>query len=193
MYWLIYFFINYLFIYLLPILAYESMKCQRGCDTWQVTAKLAQPCIFFMKSYERLVNCAISSQNFSNHYMIYTILYLYLFHAGIDNARNATKIRKALLSMQEQHLACRVSYILLPPKYLIIGVYQLRYINNNLPKIDVPNLWIWLLYFLTDHLCILAIYCLYKKHSTEFEMIDIQNSSIAYVVMYRLITYWFSD
>ena len=46
------------------------MKYQRGCDTWQVTAKIAQPCIFLTKSHECTVNCAISSQNFSNHYII---------------------------------------------------------------------------------------------------------------------------
>ena len=40
-------------------------------------------------------------------YIIY-YTYLYLFHAWIDKARNETKIRKVLLSMQEEHLACRI-------------------------------------------------------------------------------------
>ena len=67
----IYFLLNKLFlIYLLPILAYEFIKYQRGCDTWQVTAKIAQPCIFLTKSHECMVNCAISSGNFSKHYII---------------------------------------------------------------------------------------------------------------------------
>ena len=65
------FYLNELFlIYLLPILAYEFIKYQRGCDTWQVTAKIAQPCIFLTKSHECTVNCAISTRNFSNHYII---------------------------------------------------------------------------------------------------------------------------
>ena len=33
---------------------------------------------------------------------------LALFHAEIDNAKNETKIRKTLLSMQEEHLVCRI-------------------------------------------------------------------------------------
>ena len=55
----------------------------------------------------------------------------------------------------------------------------------------------------TDHLCILAIILplstaaknIYFNDSkiTEFEKIDTKNSSIAYVVMYKLITYWLSD
>ena len=61
-----FFFINYLLL----IFAYESMKYQRGCDAWQVTAKFAQPCIFLTKSHECTANCAISSRNFSNHYII---------------------------------------------------------------------------------------------------------------------------
>ena len=41
------FYFNKLFlIHLQPILAHEFIKYQRVCDTWQVTAKIAQPCIF---------------------------------------------------------------------------------------------------------------------------------------------------
>ena len=36
------------------------------------------------------------------------ILHLYLFNAGIDKARNGTKTGKVLLSMKEEHLACRI-------------------------------------------------------------------------------------
>ena len=64
------FYFDIFLIYLLPILAYEFIKFQRGCDAWQVTAKIAQPCIFHTKSHECTVNCAISSRNFSNHYII---------------------------------------------------------------------------------------------------------------------------
>ena len=49
-------------IYLQPLVAYELMKYQRGCDTWQATAKMVQPCIFLTKPQECTVNCAISSQ-----------------------------------------------------------------------------------------------------------------------------------
>ena len=37
-----------------------------------------------------------------------------------------------------------------------------------------------------------TFYCNDSK-ITEFEMIDTKNSSTAYVVMYKLITQWFSD
>ena len=53
------------------------MKYQRGCDTWQATAKMVQPCIFLTKSHECTVNCAISSWNFSNHYIKYNKTQLY--------------------------------------------------------------------------------------------------------------------
>ena len=41
---------------LLLLLAYESIKCQKGRDTWQVTANIAQPCIILTKSHECTVN-----------------------------------------------------------------------------------------------------------------------------------------
>ena len=66
----LFFILTYFFIHLLPILANEFIKYQRGCDTWQVTAKIAQPCIFLTKSHECTVNCAISSLNFSNYDII---------------------------------------------------------------------------------------------------------------------------
>ena len=47
-YWNIYFFI--IIIFLLTILAYEPMNYHRGCGTWQVTAKMAQPFIFFSRN-----------------------------------------------------------------------------------------------------------------------------------------------
>ena len=40
--------------------------------------------------------------------------------------------------------------------------------------------------------CKRTFYCNDSK-ITEFEMIDTNNSSTAYVVMYKLITQWFSD
>ena len=70
-------------IYLLPTLAYEFLKYQRGCDTWQVTAKIAQLCIFLTKSHERTVNRAISSWNFSNDYMIMVITVYHLNIHGL--------------------------------------------------------------------------------------------------------------
>ena len=67
---ILFYFIKLFLTYLLPILANELIKYQRGCDTWQVTAKIAQPCIFLTKFHECMVNCAIFSRNFSKHYML---------------------------------------------------------------------------------------------------------------------------
>ena len=55
------------------------------------------------------------------------------------------------------------NYILQPPEYLISVVNKKKTLCYNDSKI------------------------------TEFERIDNKNSSTAYVVMYKLITYWFSD
>ena len=68
--WIIKFIFFIFCIYLQPLVAYELMKYQRGCDTWQATAKMVQPCLFIHEISKCTVNCAISSWNFSNHYII---------------------------------------------------------------------------------------------------------------------------
>ena len=118
--------------------------------------------------------------------------------------------------MQEEHLACRTNYILQPPKYLTIVVNRFRYINNNFIKdiCSIPmdmtvvlSLHEFSLQATIDHhgpsmysghytasinCCKRTFYCNDSK-ITEFEMIDTKTSITAYVVMYKLITWCFSD
>ena len=61
--------------------------------------------------------------------------HLYLFHAGIHNARNATKIEKScFFRCKENTWHVESNYILQPPNYFIIIVTQFRYMNNNFTK-----------------------------------------------------------
>ena len=52
----------------------------------------------------------------------------YLFHAGFNNTRNATKTSRRNTWHVESN------YILQPPKYLIIIGNRFRYINHNVTK-----------------------------------------------------------
>ena len=102
-------------------------------------------------------------------------LLIYLFHAGINNARNAIKLFKKV------HVEW--NYILQPPKYLIIAVTnRFQYINNNVIKVRCSiyiDIWPLCLlyinsacrrpYIIMDHLCILvinttSINCCIKQH-----------------------------
>ena len=143
------------------------------------------------------------------------ILHLYLFHAEIDKARNGTKLEKSCFRCKKNTWHFESSYILQPPKYLII-VDRFRYINNNFTKnrcsisMDmtvVLGLHKFILQATIDHhgssmnyghytasinSCKIIFYYNDSK-IMEFEMIDTKNSSAAYMVMYKLITYWISD
>ena len=68
-------------------------------------------------------------------YFIYT--YLYLFDAGIDNARYATKLEKSCFRCKKNTWHVESNYILQPPKNFIIVVIRFRYINNNFIKREI--------------------------------------------------------
>ena len=51
-----------------------------------------------------------------------------------DNARNATKWEKSCFRCKEDTWHAEFTYILQPPKYLIIVFNRLRYVNNNITK-----------------------------------------------------------
>ena len=98
------------------------------------------------------------------------------------------------------------NYISQPSKYLIIIVNRFRYINNNVTKdrcsipmdmTDVLGLHKFSLQAAIGHhgLCIQVIILpstvakiFYCNDSKITQMIDTKNSSIAYVVIYKLIT-----
>ena len=101
------------------------------------------------------------------------------------------------------------SYILQPPKYLLLFVNRLRYINNNVTKdrctipmdttVRLGPLKFSLRVTIDHHGPSIhsghytaSINCC-KKSSTEFRIIDSKNSSTAYVILYELIDSWFLD
>ena len=108
------------------------------------------------------------------------------------------------------------SYILQPPKYLLLFVNRFTYINDNVTKYrcSIPidkTVRLGLLKFslraTIDHhgpsihsshytasinCCEKTFYC--NDHTiTEFGIIDSKNSSTAYVILYELIDTWFLD
>ena len=51
-----------------------------------------------------------------------------------DNARNATKLEKSCFRCKEDTWHVESTYILQPPKYLIIVFNRFRYVDNNITK-----------------------------------------------------------
>ena len=108
------------------------------------------------------------------------------------------------------------NYLLQPPKYLIIVVNRFRYINNNFTKgrFSIPmdmtvvrglhqiSLQATIIhhgpsmysghYTASINYCKRTFYCDDSK-IMGFKTSDTKNSSTAYVVIYKLITKWFSD
>ena len=61
-------------------------RISEGCDAWQATAKMVQPCIFLTKCHDFAVNCAISPRNcvlhaffFTHHYTIINKSFHFIF------------------------------------------------------------------------------------------------------------------
>ena len=108
------------------------------------------------------------------------------------------------------------SYILQPPKYLLLFVNRFKYINNNVTKdrcsipMDAtvrlgplrfslqatighhgPSIYSGH-YTASINCCNKTFHC--NDHTiTEFGIIDSKNSSTAYVILYELIDTWFLD
>ena len=118
------------------------------------------------------------------------------------------KLQKSCSRCNKNTWHVESSYILQPPKYIIIFLIDLGTLIIMSPKIDAPYLWMRpldlvplnlamdRLYIpvIILHLSIVAktIYC--NDHTiTEFGIIDSKNSSTAYVTLYELIDTWFLD
>ena len=116
---------------------------------------------------------------------------------------------KALI--KNMHANYVFNYLLQPPKYLIIVVNRFRYISNNFTQYGcslpmdmtvVLGLHKFNLQATIDHHgpsmysghytasinCYKSTFYCNDSKITEFKTIDTQNSSTAYVVMYKLIT-----
>ena len=170
---------------------------------------------FILEKYIVCDACGLRSPSFESSSVLYDYTYLYLFHAGIDKARNGTKL-ECCFRCKENTWHVEFNYMLQPPWYLIIVDNRFRYINDNFTndRCSIPmdmtvvlGLHKFNLQATIDHhgpsmysghytasinCCKRTFYCNDNK-ITEFDMIATKNSSTAYVVMYKLITYWFSD
>ena len=128
-----------------------------------------------------------------------------------------TELQKSCSRCNKNTRHVESSYILQPPKYLLLFVNRFRYINNNVTKYRCPipmdtTIRLGLLKFsleaTIDHHgpyihsghYTASINCCKKKKTfccndhtiTEFGITD-TNSSTAYVILYKLIDVWFLD
>ena len=123
------------------------------------------------------------------------------------------KLQKSCSRCNKNTWHVESSYILQPPKYLLLFVNRFRYINNNVTKdrcfipMDTTvrlgplkfslRASSWTVYTFRSLYCIYQLlqktfYC--NDHTiTEFGIIDSKNSSTAYVILYELIGTWFLD
>ena len=149
---------------------------------------------------------------------------LYISHTDTSSMQNLIlqglqqKLQKPCSRCNKNTWHVESSYILQPPKYLLLFVNRFRYINNNFTKdrcsIHVPmDTTVRLgphkfsLQASIDHHgpsihsghCTASIYCCEKTFNcndhtiTEFWIIDNKNTSSAYVILYELIDTWFLD
>ena len=142
--------------------------------------------------------------------------YWYLFYAKLDFTRIATEIANSCSRCNKNTWHVESDYILEPPKYLLLFVNRLRYINNNATKnrCSIPMDTTVRLgpfkcslratidhhgqsinsghYTASINCCKKTFYC--NDHTiTEFGIIGSKNSSTAYVIVYELIDTWFLD
>ena len=125
------------------------------------------------------------------------------------------KLQKSCSRCNKNTWHVESSYILQPPKYLLLFVNRFRYINDNVTKdrcsipmdmtvrlgplkfslqatIDHHEPSIHSGHYTIYQLLQKTFYC--NDHTiTEFGIIDSKNSSTAYVILYELIDTWFSD
>ena len=124
------------------------------------------------------------------------------------------KLQKSCSRCNKNTWHIESSYILQPPKYLLLLVNRFRYINNNVTKdkCSIPMYTIVRLgplkfslratidhhgpsihsghYTASINCCKKTFYC--NDHTiTGFGIIDNKNSSTAYVILYELIDTWF--
>ena len=125
------------------------------------------------------------------------------------------KLQKSFSRCNKNTWHVESSYILQPPKYLLLFVNRFRYINNNVVKdrcsipmdttfrlgplkfslratIDHHGPSIHSGHYNASINCCKTFYC--NDHTiTKFRIIDSKNSSTAYVILYELIDTWFLD
>ena len=151
-----------------------------------------------------------------------SLVVCYIFHLLTSSMQNLIleglkqKLQKSFSRCNKNTWHVESSYIVQPPKYLLLLVNRFRYINNNVTKDRCPipmdtTVRLGPLKFslraTIDHrgpsihsghytasinCCKKTFYC--NDHTiTEFGITDNKNSSTAYITLYDLIKTWFLD
>ena len=171
---------------------------------------------FILENYIVCDVCGLRSPSFESNSV------LYISPTDTSSMQNLIlqilqqKLQKSCSRCNKNTWHVESSYILQPPKYLLLFVNRFRYINNNVTKdrcsilmdttvrLDHPK---FSLRATIDHHgpsihsghntayinnCKKTFYC--NDHTiTEFRIIDSKNSSTAYVILYEWIDTWFLD
>ena len=121
---------------------YASLAFVRGIHWWPVNTLHKGPVMWKMFLFDdvimRKIYCLqylwteISLIWVQQCAIYYT--YLYPFHAGISNARNATKIQESCFRYKKNTWHVDSNFILQPPTYLIIIINWFIYMNNYVTK-----------------------------------------------------------
>ena len=157
----------------------------------------------YVKKYIVCDACGLKYPSFESSGVLYITPTYTSFTQQLIMQAVQQKLEKSCFRCKENTWRVESNYILQPPKYLIIIVNRFRYINNNVPKIGLPYLWIWPLCLVSinpacrlpqiimDHLSILVIilhlstvaktFCWNDSKITEYKMID---TKLTYCICY---------
>ena len=175
--------------------------------------------ILFSFGLEKYIVCDVCGLRFPS---FESSSVLYISPTDTSSMRNLIlqglqqKLQKSCSRCNKNTWHVELSYILQPPKYLLLFIYRFRYINNNVTKdrcsipmdttVRLGPLKFSLRATINHHgpsihsghytpfinCCEKTFHC--NDHTiTEFGIIDNKNSSTAYVILYELIDTWFLD
>ena len=99
---------------------------------------------FMLEKYIVCDACGLRSPSFESSSVLYITPTYTCSMQGLIKQGMGQKLEKSCFRCKKNTWHVEINYILQPPKYLIIVVNRFRYINNNLPKTDVPYPCIWL-------------------------------------------------
>ena len=171
---------------------------------------------FVLEKYIVCDVCGLRSPSFESSSVLYISPTDTSFMQNLILEGMKQKLQKSCSRCNKNTWYVESSYILQPPKYLLLFVNRFRYINNNVTKDRCPipidttirlgplkfSLWATIghhgpsihsgHYTAAINCCKKTLYC--NDHTiTEFGITDNKNTSIAYVTLYELIDAWFLD
>ena len=170
---------------------------------------------FVMEKYIVCNVCGLRSPSFESSSVLYISPTDTYSMQNLILQGSQQKLQKSFSRCNKNTWHVESSYILQPPKYLLLFVNRFRYIYNNVAKdrcsipmdttfrlgplkfslratIDHHGTSIHSGHYNASINCCKTFYC--NDHTiTEFRIIDSKNSSTAYVILYELIDTWFLD